>query len=252
MAAYGLDKPALISLKNTEVDIDAENSDGNTAMGVSLQYSQTEVVQTLIDYTMSMDYNHCEDAEIPQSLGISTRHSRISIISPKPSRTNRMTILGYVASIGTRQMMEYLIPRLNKEINQPSSLEEYTPLMLAIRRGADDIVDFLLTVEDLDVNAQDLWERTALAIAIRSYRYPAVKMLLRHPWIEVNCQDKDKRTPLHEAVSQRNTAILEMLLRHPKLDPSVGDVARLDRLVSQSDDRIKRLMSSLTSRVVSD
>ncbi|KAI1124366.1 ankyrin repeat-containing domain protein [Nemania abortiva] len=248
MAAYGLEKPATVSLQSAEVDLNAEDSNRKTAIEVAIQYRRIEVVKVLIDYH-AMDGNHNPHVNVgaSQNLVILTRHGRDEAIIPPQRRVSRMPLLGYIASNGTRQIMELVISHLDKEINQSSNLQDNTPLMLAILWGNNDIVDFLLTLNALDVNAQDLCGRTALAIAIRGYKYPAVKMLLQHPRIDVNCQDKDKRTPLHEAVHQENIRILEMLLLHPKLDPNVGDTAKLHRLISESNHNIKRMLSNLNN-----
>lgn len=250
IATYGLEKLAIISLKDTEVDINAEDLNRNTAIEVAIRYQHIEVAKVLIDYyKMTMNHSPRLNTETLSNLDISARHSHVE--SGLPSRrANRMTLLGYIASVGTRKIMELLIPHLDKEINQSSNMQDNTPLMLAIMRGKDDIVNFLLTLNMLDVNVQDLFERTALAIAVRCNRNPAVKMLLQHPKIDVNCQDKDNKTPLYEAVRQGNIGILEMLISHPKLDPSKGDTVALQHFVSQSEARVKKLISILTTRAL--
>lgn len=100
-------------------------------------------------------------------------------------------------------------------------------LILAARNGHESIVEFLLQVPGININAQDCdnslsWpdasERTALIWAARNGHESIVELLLQVPGININTQDESGRHALICAVSQGHVNIVKHLLQAPGID----------------------------------
>jgi ankyrin repeat protein len=260
MAAYGHDRLATAYLSVTEEDVNTEDTCHRICLEVAIQHRQKKMIKLLLNRPTIDVNHHCggKNTANPMALAIATKqadilemlldHENIDLQVPCP---NGVTFFGYVSSTNHRPSLDILAPLFLDEINKPNGLSNQTPLMQAISRGADDSVQFLLALDAIDVNAQDLFERTALAKAIRCYSNSAVQMLLQHPNINVNCVDQAGRTPLLEAIGQVSKTNLKRPLDHPKLDPAVGDVALLQRYISQSDAETQRLVKPLLEKISS-
>lgn len=82
-------------------------------------------------------------------------------------------------------------------VNLPSKDGE-TPLALACRFGAFEIVRMLLSCPNININTRDtLFQRTPLHEAVTVRCVESIKLLVQDPKCDINVQDKEGRTPLH-------------------------------------------------------
>ena len=100
-------------------------------------------------------------------------------------------------------------------------------LIDAAEGGWTDIVELLLAVPGIDVNAKEneYDGKTPLIAAAYEGRTAIIELLLARPDIDVNAKDEDGVTPLmaaavHLARGYGHTAIVELLLDHPDIDVS--------------------------------
>lgn len=95
----------------------------------------------------------------------------------------------------------------------------YTPLGSAVARRQSAIVDLLLAVEDLDVNAKSSQGEMPLITAMRLDQEDIVEKILRSRRIDVNARHGNEAyTPLMEAVRVNSIKTAELLLMIPAVD----------------------------------
>lgn len=101
-----------------------------------------------------------------------------------------------------------------------------TPLLWAINRGHDGVVNQLVIHDDVNVSAYH-GDSTPLHRAIDIYSHPTIKALLASKSIDVIFRAVDTtlpgdkgRTPLSQAVFSGNTDTIDLLLMRDDVDPN--------------------------------
>ncbi|KIH54203.1 ankyrin repeat protein [Ancylostoma duodenale] len=92
----------------------------------------------------------------------------------------------------------------------------WTPLMIAASAGRVEVVRYLLSLSEVDVNHRNNNRQTALHYAA-SKNHAEIVHLLLEAGADVNAADKFGATPLHRAASQGHERIVRMLLGQPKI-----------------------------------
>jgi ankyrin repeat protein len=104
-----------------------------------------------------------------------------------------------------------------------------SPLHAAAARAQSDMVDFLLSIPQIDVNAVDWINRTPLMEAVSMANEETVARLLYHPGIQPNIPDyalRGYRTDfmtLHHAVAYDSERLIDILLQDPRVDVNPKD-----------------------------
>ncbi|KAH6907916.1 hypothetical protein BKA70DRAFT_1282843 [Coprinopsis sp. MPI-PUGE-AT-0042] len=153
-----------------------------------------------------------------------------------------------ISFVGTRNL---------RDPNLPSQVEHLTPLLLATLLNSERIVEELLALPRILVNATDKCDATPLILASADNREGIVKLLLNHrkvkinhadqngwtallraslygctgivklllarPGIKVNHIDKNGQTALHCASDEGREGVVKLLLAHPQVDAYVVD-----------------------------
>ena len=88
-----------------------------------------------------------------------------------------------------------------KDINVPNSSDGNTPLIITVLNGNVEILQMLLNVPSIDVNAQNRNLDTALHVATRTNNVTMIAMLLTHPQINPNIINNDGHTALSLALA---------------------------------------------------
>lgn len=118
------------------------------------------------------------------------------------------------AENGDLEIIKNLAPTVN--INAQDDMLEDTALHLACNRGHINIIKFLLTMPELDINNQNEHGQTALLLATEYENI--VKLLLATPNIDVNIQDNYGTTALIRAVMCNNEHSVKLLLAVPDIN----------------------------------
>lgn len=127
----------------------------------------------------------------------------------------------------TQQQQSLTCPRCGRTHHPFCQLPSYnlldasgkTALITAVERGQMAIIDILLTVEDLDINANDSKGDSALMTAMKLDRGDIMAKILRSPRIDVNTRHGNEAfTPLIEAVRVSSVKMTELLLSASRID----------------------------------
>jgi ankyrin repeat protein len=98
-----------------------------------------------------------------------------------------------------------------------------TPLLWAAEKGHKVVVDLLLRIPDVDLNARDNDGQTALSRAAENGHNAVVDLLLRIPNVDLNARDNDGQTALSRAAENGYEAVVDLLLRIPNVDLNSRD-----------------------------
>ncbi|KAK8093512.1 hypothetical protein PG997_000197 [Apiospora hydei] len=157
------------------------------------------------------------------------------------------SLLWHAATTGDMAMAELLLQK-NVDVNGWGPHAQ-RPLELAAMHGHDDMVQRLLLVENLDVNATaSKW--TALALAARDGHDAVVQKLLRVDNIDPNaaCLDLTFFTPLQHAARHGHVASVELLLGHERLEVDKADSFRRTALSLAAENRHTAVLEALIGK----
>lgn len=130
------------------------------------------------------------------------------------------TALILASQLGRERIVEHLLQLPGININARNN-HGITALMLAARNGQLNILKLLLNQENIDFNAQDIMGQTALMNAAGSNSVQAinlVKILLEVPGININAQDLTGKTALIHAIISGTEEVAKILLKIPGIN----------------------------------
>ncbi|KAF8455170.1 hypothetical protein BGX38DRAFT_1140660 [Terfezia claveryi] len=126
-----------------------------------------------------------------------------------------------------------------------TDLSGRTALHYAVESGAEDIVELLLSREDVNPNLRDSLGagETPLMIAVHGQKMGIARLLLARKDLDVNV-NAGWRTPLIEAVFWRNSEMVRALLGRGDVDVNIGTTVGTPLRVARSggDQRVVRLL----------
>ena len=126
-----------------------------------------------------------------------------------PQKGSRCTPL-YVASYqGHVQIVQTLLTRNDIDVNQPED-DGCTPLFMAAQEGNVQIVQTLLTRDDIDVNKPHVDGRTPLIMACYDGHMEIVRLLVQQSNIRLN-QSGRGNSALGWATQKNHTEIIQLL-----------------------------------------
>uniref|UniRef100_A0A7E4VM36 ANK_REP_REGION domain-containing protein n=1 Tax=Panagrellus redivivus TaxID=6233 RepID=A0A7E4VM36_PANRE len=113
---------------------------------------------------------------------------------------------------------------LNKIDVNAADKDGYTALYLAVSMKLDVLIDDILAMENVDVNAMNKSNITALIKCAKEgdSMVPIVEKLVAYPGVDVNIVGEDGETALHVAASTNSVRIMELLVKNH------ADAAALD------------------------
>ena len=180
------------------VNINAKDNGGNTALMYAVIKDNKEIVRALLQANVNV--NDCN------------KHSMTALFEAVDSNNNVIAemLIENGADVNAASCRDYI-----------GDLYGYTPLMCSALKGNLSIVNSIVNVSNVDVNAKDYQGNTALIYAIIGGNRDIVSALL-HANAKVNDCNNHGRTALFKAVDTNNKEIADMLIK------SGADVNRSD------------------------
>lgn len=153
----------------------------------------------------------------------------------KHGRVENAKILLEVPGIQTADFTEFDLAVICNDLNKLQELfnnrnnkaDKATlgaPLHWAIYGNHPEIVEFLLTIPDIDVNDKANTNIEPLQLAAQKSNLTIFKLLLSAPGIDVNVTDEDGYSILWQAANEGDVEIVELLLASPHIDVNKGIV----------------------------
>ncbi|OHT03205.1 hypothetical protein TRFO_29516 [Tritrichomonas foetus] len=140
------------------------------------------------------------------------KNENISLVSD----VNQWNILQIASGCGQLEVIRFVIEERGMDINSKNSLGK-TSLILASENGFSDIVDYLLSFEEIEVNAGN--DRgTALHYAVLNGHLSVIKLLCKHKDIDLNALNANAETPLFVACRHSFIDIIKYLVGLPKIN----------------------------------
>lgn len=121
------------------------------------------------------------------------------------------------AKNGKFEIMKDILKKEPHIINEKDE-DGWTCLHWVCYNGYDEIFQFLIDFEGLDINAVNNYKQSSLMIAFRHNNSSIVEILLSHSLIDPNLHEKFKNTALHYCVGWNNIECCELLCSHPSID----------------------------------
>lgn len=162
------------------------------------------------------------------------------------SPSNRQLALRLACRRGDYRRVEALIALPDTDINMRDEADGWTALMEASNEGHVEIVQLLLEVSDIDINAADAAGWTALHLASMWGRSKAVKALVKAPGIDVNARNALGSTALIEAAIDGDNETVQTILEVPMVDVNASALASaLDHASAMGYEDIVRMLLAM-------
>lgn len=237
-------KEAIIKLllQNPDIDINAQNNSGNTALKKAVVIGDTQIVKLLLE-SRKIDIN-IKNNRGKNALIAALEHPRENIIqlllqSPNLD-INAQDDYGWTALMisscnGYTKFVELLLQfgttfkkfdSVSYSDDTPIALNvnlrnnlAWTALMVAAANNRQDIVKLLLQVSDINLNTQDNTGETALIKAVKEGHENIIKILLElnAGSLDINIQDNNGLTALHVAIEKGDENTVRLLLDNPTI-----------------------------------
>lgn len=211
---------ALLSASNSgQVDINATDNEGATALLLAAKKGHLEAIRMLLncdrvdsDARDNTGFNAYMLAKAFNQTHVFTLIDFMNEEMPQTINTSGATPLMAATALERMRQVEYITSNAHKTVNAQDQSGR-TALYVAAMMGFLDIVRCLLACEDIDVDVPGPSQVTPLLAAVEGGHGLVVCELIAHRPESVLLHDASCRTPLSESISQSFTAITEFLLR---------------------------------------
>ncbi|CAG0889062.1 unnamed protein product [Darwinula stevensoni] len=122
----------------------------------------------------------------------------------------------HAAETGYIETMRKLFS-LGADVNSKTR-EDLTPLHMAALYGNGEVLEYLLTLKDIEANAVTKDNFIAFHLSVLAGHFSATRILADYDGVNVNAPDDNFFTPLHHAVATENKEILKLLLQSPRIN----------------------------------
>ena len=196
LAAFGGSvEIVLFLLKIDEIDVNADDISGKTALMHAAKAGQTEIIKALIADDR-VEVNYCDEAE--------------------------RTALMYAAKAGHTEVIKAFTTDDRVKVNYCDKAGR-TALMYAAKAGHIEVIKALTADGGADVNYCDKAGTTALMYAAEAGQTEVIKALTADDRSEVNCRDKAGRTALMYAAEAGQTEAIKALTADDRVDVNYRD-----------------------------
>jgi len=180
-------------LTHEKIEVNKTNKEGETPLLVACLKGHTEIVKALLD---------------------------INNIDVNKDDNYKATPLYYACQKGHTEIVNLLLKHKNILVNKANDDDGWTPLHIACFEGRTEIAKLLLNHEKIEVNKTSKREETPLIIACRRHNngknYNIVELLLSKEEVLINKFDDKGKTALYKAVAYKRNEVVKLLLSQNK------------------------------------
>ena len=211
------------------ININIPDQLGNTALSLAIASEQNKIADFLLSCPgINVQAQNCCGLNAAHRAAIigSVRYlKKIADIDPDSldaKCSSGRTPFVYACLFNKYDVIEYLLTQTDVDVNILSTLSQ-TPLHITSSSEFVDATRLLLSSPKVDINKCDGNGRTALHICAAAGKTIGVSVLLEHPNIDVNAKDCEGWTPLHLAAEIDSISVINVLLSHPNIDINCVD-----------------------------
>jgi ankyrin repeat protein len=124
---------------------------------------------------------------------------------------NGWNVIHHLAARGDRDMWDILVPHLSADMVNACSIQDQTPLHLALEEGNPGLALELVRL-GADVNARDGEGYSPLDCALLGGHLAVARLLIEAPGIKLGIEDENGYTELHTAIRVEELGIIRALL----------------------------------------
>jgi len=218
-------------LKDSAVDVNVIDKDGNAPLTEAVSEGHTEIVGLLLGQK-DIQVNLRANAKTGDELAVIASDKYFGGEKLKSSLSNSHfgmskndlndTVLITAIKKGQTDIVKMLLERPDVDVNMKGAYGK-TPLIIATWVGQKDIVQLLLNHPQIDVNFQTGRIQPALLVATWLGHTDIVQLLLKHPRIDKNIQNRWGETAFFLSISLSRKKIAKLLLKDPQVDITLRD-----------------------------
>ena len=200
-----------------EVDVNAKDGRGQTALHLAASSCSLEAVKCLIaDCRADVK---AKDKADDTALHYAARHGRVDLVKylvtdcgANVNAKDKLgdTALHHAAVSRSLEVVEYLVDR-GANVNA-IDVDGITALHVAVDSGSLEVVKYLVSEGEADVKAKDKGGGTALLWAARSGSLKIVKCLVSEGEVDVKAKTKNGETALHIAAQSGRVEVVKYLV----------------------------------------
>lgn len=220
---YGNDEMATFLIENKNTDLNIQNGEQKTPIFFAVQRKNIKIIELLCS-------NEKVDLNVKSFSGDTCLHHALR----QPSIDVIKSLLKYKSRINstaiTNEQLTYmhlsiltkdlqivkLINSLDEKLRQLPNKEGSTPLIYSVLNGTPEIVDYLCSFDDVDVNAKNSDGFTSLHLANKNP--PVLQILCNKQGIDFNIKNNEGNTPLHLAAKEGKIESVKILIGFEKVD----------------------------------
>ncbi len=200
-------------LEESDIDENMQDDHGKTALMLAAEHGHDEIVKMLLSKPTTKV--NIQNTRFETALSLTNRIEIVRMLLERRdlSSNQRARALADAAQHGRNEIVTTLLEGLQSD--NPAQEEAFRTASIA---GQKEIIEIILHLGSININARDKQGGTALMNAACNGFHEIVKLLLERPEIAVNIQDHHGWTALMVAAKNGHEKIVQMLLAKPGLD----------------------------------
>ncbi|KAF5639684.1 ankyrin repeat-containing protein [Fusarium sp. NRRL 52700] len=219
---------AVRKLLDSNADPNHWNDEGETALHRCSAMGHVSCIEELVTRGASLNSLMHPDLGEPYVIGLTplvlaiacsqqSSVEKLLTFDPGPGQALHMAVASEELPIAKAVFERYPQPNLYDE-------DLGTPLHLAVMSNSEEMFDFILAQQGIDVNIPGPSGRTPLSYAARRYQGFVKKLIQAQA--DPNIKDHEGKTPLDHVIAAKDWETAQMLCPHTRLDLVQGSVRR--------------------------
>lgn len=222
LAAYfGLVQLTAQLIEN-DSDVNAQDCLGMTALAYAAGNGNGEIVAMLLHAGVSPEilslrgcsalHLACQHEHVDVVRRLTAEPRDIAVNAPDPRFPDRSALIWAVEAEST-EILQLLLSREDLDVNQRTKDDQRTALFFAAYLGKDEAADLLLGYPSIDIEVKDCLGQTPLHLASLIGHVNLIERLLRHG-ANVEAHDRFGDLPITNAVDEGHLECVKLLLNY--------------------------------------